>query len=119
MQTLQADYFNAYHNLKVTRDANGVLVAEFHSNGGPFIMTAQSHTEFVDAFYRIARDRANKIVILTGAGGDFIPEIDFSSFGNVADPGVWHQVHDEGVQLLENMANIRVPVIAAIEGRAH
>jgi enoyl-CoA hydratase/carnithine racemase len=58
-------------------------------------------------------------VILTGAGGEFIPEIDFSSFGNVADPGVWDQVHDEGVQLLENIANIRVPVIAAIEGRAH
>ena len=26
---------------------------------------------------------------------------------------------DEGVQVLENIANIRVPVIAAIEGRAH
>ncbi len=34
MQTLQADYFNAYHNLKLTRDAKGVLVAEFHSNAG-------------------------------------------------------------------------------------
>ena len=41
------------------------------------------------------------------------------SFGNVADPGVWSHVHDEGVQVLENIANIRVPVIAAIEGRAH
>src|SRR5258708_5762119 len=119
MQTLQPDYFSAYHNLKVTRDANGVLVAEFHSNGGPFIMTAQSHTEFVDAFYRIAQDRANKIVILTGAGGGFITDVDWSSFGDVTDPGVWSQVHDEGVQVLENIANIRVPVIAAIEGRAH
>src|ERR1700682_5079225 len=116
---LQDDYFAAYRSLKLTRDASGVLVVEFHSNGGPFRFTAQDHTEFVDAFYRIAQDRANKIVILTGAGGDFIPDIDFSSFGNVADPGVWDQVHDEGVQLLENMANIRVPVIAAIEGRAH
>jgi hypothetical protein len=35
-------------------------------------------------------------VILTGAG-EFIPDIDFASFGNVADPGVWGQVHDEGV----------------------
>src|SRR5207245_9299132 len=75
--------------------------------------------EVVDALYRIAQDRANKIVILTGAGGDFIPEIDFSSFGNVADPDVWSQVHDEGAQILENLANIRVPVIAAIEGRAY
>ena len=26
---------------------------------------------------------------------------------------------DEGVQIAENIANIRVPVIAAVEGRAH
>jgi enoyl-CoA hydratase/carnithine racemase len=96
-----------------------VLVVEFHSNGGPFTFTARDDTEFVDAFYRIAQDRENKIVILTGAAGEFTPEMDFSSFGNVADPGVWSQVHDEGVQILENLANIRVPVIAAIEGRAH
>jgi enoyl-CoA hydratase/carnithine racemase len=87
--------------------------------GGRFRFTAQDHTEFVDAFYRIAQDRENKIVIPTGAGGEFIPEIDFSSFGDVADPGVWSQIHDEGVQLLENIANVRVPLIAAIEGRAH
>ena len=72
MQTLQANYFAAYRSGKLTRDANGVLVVEFHSNGGPFIFTAQDHTELVDAFYRIAQDRVNKIVILTGASGEFI-----------------------------------------------
>src|SRR5271169_6978895 len=115
----QDDYLGDYRSLKLTRDVNGVLVAQFHSNGGPFIFTAQDHTEFVDAFYRIAQDRANKIVILTGAGGEFITDVDWSSFGDVADPGVWSQVHDEGVQVLENIANIRVPLVAAIEGRAH
>jgi len=119
MPTLQADYLTAYQNVKLTRDANGVLIVQLHNNGGPLIMSAQAHTEFVDAFYRIAQDRANKIVILTGAGGEFIPDVDWSSFGDVTDPGVWSQVHDEGVQALENIANIRVPVIAAIEGRAH
>src|SRR5580704_3154105 len=119
MQTLRDDYLNAYRSLKLTRDAEGVLVAQFHTDGGPFTFTAQDHTEFVDAFYRIAQDRGNKIVILTGAGGEFIPSIDFASFGNVADPGVWSQVHDEGVQIVENIANIRVPMIAAVEGRAH
>jgi enoyl-CoA hydratase/carnithine racemase len=113
------DYFTAYRSLKLARDAQGVLVAEFHSNGKPLTFTAQDHTDFVDAFYRIAQDRANKIVIFTGTGGEFIPGIDFASFGNVADPDVWSQVHDEGVQILENLANIRVPVIAAIEGRAY
>src|ERR1700747_1201260 len=119
MQASQPNYSTAYRSLKLTRDAQGVLVVEFHGNGGPFIMSAQAHTEFVDAFYRISQDRANKIVILTGAGGDFIPGIDFATFGNVADPGVWSQTHDEGEQIPENLANIRVPVIAAVEGRAH
>jgi len=119
MQTIRDNYFTAYHNLKLTRDDKGVLVAEFHNNGGPFVMSAPAHTEFVEAFYRISQDRANKIVILTGAGGEFITDVDWSSFGDVTDPGVWSQVHDEGVQVLENIANIRVPVIAAIEGRAH
>src|ERR1700758_3884107 len=119
MQPQQADYFTAYHYVKLTRDANGVLIVQLHNNGGPFVMTAHAHTEFVEAFYRISQDRANKIVILTGAGGEFITNVEWSSFGDVADPGVWSQVHDEGVQVLENIANIRVPAIAAIEGRAH
>jgi enoyl-CoA hydratase/carnithine racemase len=119
MQTTQPAYFSQYRSLKLTRDDKGVLVAEFHSNGGPFIMSAQAHTEFIDAFYRIAQDRANKIVIITGAGGEFITDVAWSSFGDVADPGIWSQVHDEGIQALENIANIRVPVIAAVEGRAH
>jgi enoyl-CoA hydratase/carnithine racemase len=119
MQTFRDNYLTAYRNLKLTRDAEGVLVVELHNNGGPLTFTAEAHTEVVDAFYRISQDRANKIVILTGAGGDFMIGVDWSSFTNVSDPGVWSQIHDEGVQVLENIANIRVPVIAAIEGRAH
>jgi len=119
MQTTQPAYFSQYRSLKLTLDAKGVLVVEFHSNGRPLTFTAQDHTEFVDAFYRISQDRANQIVILTGTNGAFIAGIDFPSFGNVADPAVWSQVHDEGVQILENLANIRVPVIAAVEGSAH
>jgi enoyl-CoA hydratase/carnithine racemase len=119
MQTTRDNYFTAYRNVKLTRDAEGVLVVQLHNNGGPLTFTAEAHTEVVDAFYRISQDRANKIVILTGAGGDFMIGVDWSSFTNVSDPGVWSQIHDEGVQVLENIANIRVPVIAAIEGRAH
>jgi enoyl-CoA hydratase/carnithine racemase len=119
MQQTSPSYFGAYQSLRLTRDAQGVLVVEFHTKGGPLTFAARDHTEFMDAFYRIAQDRANKIVILTGTGGEFIPDIDFSSFGNVADPGIQSQIHDEGVQILENLANIRVPVIAAIEGRAN
>jgi len=36
---LQNDYFASYRSLKLTRDAHGVLVVEFHTKGGPFRFT--------------------------------------------------------------------------------
>jgi len=111
-------YFDAYDSLSMERDGAGVLIVTMHSDDGPITFTAEDHEQFVDAFYRIGRDRDNQIVILTGAGGDWMADIDFNSFGNVADPDVWSKVHDEGVQIMENLANIRVPMICAVEGRA-
>src|ERR1700741_1073918 len=116
MQSAQDDYFTSYRHVKLSRDDNGVMIAEFYTNGGAYIMNAPGHTEFVDAFYMIGQDRANKIVILTGAGGDFIGNGDWPSVGAVSDPEDWSRIHDEGLQVLENIANTRVPVIAAIEG---
>lgn len=115
----QPAYFSKYESVRFERDDHGVLVVSLHSNGGPLTFTAKEHEAFVDAFYEVSRDRENKVVILTGAGGDFIPGIDFPSFGDVSDPDIWSKVHDEGTQVLENIANIRVPVIWALEGRAH
>jgi enoyl-CoA hydratase/carnithine racemase len=112
-------YFNSFPTIRFTRDADGILTMALHSDGGPLTFTAADHEAYVDAFYAVSRDRANSVVILTGTGGDFIPGIDFASFGDVSDPDVWSKVHDEGTQILENIANIRVPMIFALEGRAH
>lgn len=117
-QTAAPAYFHEYPNLRMERSADGVLTVTMHNNGGPIRFTAGDHTRFVDAFYDIARDRDNKIVILTGAGGEWMADIDFGSFGDVSDPNGWSRVHDEGTQILENIANIRVPMICAVEGRA-
>lgn len=111
-------YFGQYDHLRMSRDDQGVLLVEMHTGGGPIRFDAGDHDQFVDAFYAIGRDRANKVVILTGIG-DWMAEIDFGSFGKVGDADIWSKVHDEGTQILENLANIRVPMIAAIEGRAH
>ncbi len=111
-------YFKEFQSLRMTRDAAGVLVVEMNSKGGPITFTATDHDQFVDAFYKIGRDRDNKVVILTGAGGEWMASIDFPSFGNVGDGDNWAKTHDEGVQILENIANIRVPMICAVEGKA-
>ena len=115
----QPAYFSKYPTVRFERRSDGILVMSLHKDGGPLTFTAQDHESLVDAFYDVSRDRGNKVVILTGAGGDFVPSIDFNSFGDVSDPDVWSKVHDEGTQILENIANIRVPMIWALEGRAH
>src|SRR6266404_5769573 len=119
LTTLAADpaYFSKYPSLKMSRE-QGVLVVEMNSAGKALKFGATEHEAYPDAFYAISRDRDNKVVILTGAAGDWMPDIDFSSFGNVADPDVWAKVHDEGDQVLDNLANIRVPMICAVEGKA-
>ncbi|MGB8397981.1 enoyl-CoA hydratase/isomerase family protein [Bradyrhizobium sp.] len=116
--TAQPAYFTKFAHLRMNRAADGVLLVEMHTHGGPITFDATDHEQFVEAFYEIGRDRDNKVVILTGVG-DYMAEINFGSFGNVGDANVWSKVHDEGTQILENIANIRVPLIAAIEGRAH
>ncbi len=42
---LSGNYFDAYRSLRLKRDESRVLVAEFHSDGGPFIFTTQDHTD--------------------------------------------------------------------------
>lgn len=111
-------YFIQTENMQMSRDAKGVLLVEMNTKGGPFKFDAKAHEQFVDAFYNISRDRDNKIVILTGKGGQWMGDIDFGSFGDVSDPDVWSKVHDEGTQIVENIANIRVPMLCAVEGKA-
>ncbi len=77
------DYFSKYESMRMTRDANGVLLLEMNTKGGPLKFSARDHEQFVDAFYDVGRDRDNKVVILTGKGGDWIGDIDFGSFGDV------------------------------------
>jgi hypothetical protein len=89
LTTLAADppYFSKYPSLKMSRE-QGVLVVEMNDAGKTLKFSATEHEAYPDAFYAISRDRDNKAVILTGAAGDWMPDIDFSSFGKVADPDV-------------------------------
>ena len=115
----EPDYFTATPGLSMERDDRGVLTVTFGEDGRGLVFTAGHHTAFTRAFYEIGQDRENKVVILTGGPEGTITGIDFASFGDVSDPDVWSRVHDEGVQILENLVNIRVPVLAALEGETN
>jgi enoyl-CoA hydratase/carnithine racemase len=119
MQTHQADYFGAYRTMKRCEMPTACWLSNFTAMADGALSWHNTIRRSWMPFIGLRKIGQNKIVILTGAEGDFIIGVDWNSFGDVSDPGVWSQIHDEGTQVLENIANIRVPVIAAIEGRAH
>ncbi len=117
-QSMAPAYFTRFEHLKMSRTPEGVLEVRFATNNGPIVFTGKDHHDFVEAFSQIAQDRDNKVVILTGTGNEWFAQIDGPSLGDITNPREWNKTWWEGQQVLQNLASIGVPVIAAINGPA-
>jgi enoyl-CoA hydratase/carnithine racemase len=111
-------YFTRFPNLHMSRDEAGVLVLRMHTDDGPMTWNAVTHRDFVDAFYEVGRDRRNRAVIFTGSGDEWLVRIDREGMKELAQPWVWNRVYLDGKKILENLLDIEVPMIAAINGPA-
>ena len=120
--TQLSDYAEKYACIRFARGDDGVLEMTMHSRGGPALWgtSLQSlHAELGDAFLDVARDRANKVVILTGTGDSFIAASDPQErFHEESLAAMWPRIHDEGLALLQNLLAVPVPMIAAVNGPA-
>ena len=115
-----ADYATKYRYVRMER-RNGVLQVTLHTNGDSLRWGMEVHAELPDVFADIARDRENRVVILTGTGSEFS--------GPAATPGTtmfnkrpsmefMDNIHWEGRYLLQNLLSIEVPVISVVNGPA-
>jgi enoyl-CoA hydratase/carnithine racemase len=117
-----ADYADRYATIRFTRSDDGVLELRMHTRGGEArwgTSTRSLHAELGLAFQDLSRDGANKVVILTGTGSNFIAARDDEERGTetkMAD--MWDRIYEEGIALLDNLLSIPVPVIAAVNGPA-
>jgi enoyl-CoA hydratase/carnithine racemase len=111
-----ADYAKGYQHVAMRRDG-GILEVRLHSDGGPLVWGDAPHTELVYCFADIAADPGNRVVILTGTGDEFIARLDDSWVGEMT-PDRWDKIYFHGKRLLQNLLDIEVPVIAAVNGKA-
>lgn len=114
------EYANKYRHLRMTRE-DGILEVTMHSNGQTLRWGGGPHGEFGNAFRDIAADRDNRVVILTGTGESFIEPVDTSNVGRrlpttSMSPQTWDEIYWNAKQLLMNLLEIEVPMIAAING---
>jgi enoyl-CoA hydratase/carnithine racemase len=108
-------YQVAFPHAKLTRSPEGVLEVVLHTNGGTLIFNGYTHQEFVELFHQINQDSDNHVVVLTGAGEAFIDRIDADGF-DFFSPRGYDKIYREGKQVLANLLDIPVPVIAALNG---
>ena len=111
-------YADKYENFKLERTESGILTVTLHTGGKSHVHTGKAHRDFPDVFTDIARDRANEVVIFTGAGDSWITNIDFSTVGDITKPEGWHNILDEARRTLWAILDVPVPMISAINGPA-
>jgi len=111
------DYRDRYNNIALKRDEHGVLLVRFHTDGGHFVWSEESHEELGHCFGQIGADRANRVVVLTATGDVWCEQINFESFA-LNSPAEWDHTFFDGRKLLNNLLDIEVPVISAINGPA-
>jgi enoyl-CoA hydratase/carnithine racemase len=119
MKTLQ-QYATHYRNIRFDR-RDGILQITLHTDGGPMQWGADPgaiHEQLGQAFYDVAHDRDNKVVILTGTGDAFCVERNTKEYSETYSPDYWYRISREGRDLLLNLLDIDVPVISAINGPA-
>lgn len=115
------DYQTKYDGIRFSRE-NGVLEMTLHTRGGPAKWGSSPdslHGELGEAFLDIARDRENRVILLTGTGDSFIAGFDPAfSYPEASLAEMWTRIYDEGVALLHNLLAVPVPMVAAVNGPA-
>jgi enoyl-CoA hydratase/carnithine racemase len=111
------DYANKYQTIRMER-RNGILQIMFHTNGGPLQWGLLPHREFTFAFADIGSDPDNKVIIMTGTGEEFSGPRPTPAARPGGSPRRWDAVYWEGKHLLQNLLDIEVPMIAAVNGPA-
>jgi enoyl-CoA hydratase/carnithine racemase len=114
-------YSKKYQTIRMRRE-DGILEMQFHTDGGSVQWGPIPHREVWEAFLDIGNDHENEIVIVTGAGKQFSgPRISPGQHDRARKPQtaeVWDKVYWQGKQLQQNLLNIDVPMISAVNGPA-
>ena len=117
------DYSQKYQHVRMRRE-DGILEMTLHSEGGSLQWNLVAQGELAQAFTEVGADRANRIIIITGTGDDFIgprinPKISVYKEGGAAiTPLGLDRVHWNAKRLMTRLLDIEVPMIGVINGPA-
>ena len=113
------EYKDRFKCVSVERSDTGVLVVQMTNRGNSLVWGGLPHRELPELFAMIASDRENRVMVFTGSGDEFISMgaggPNPLALGHVS-PATWEQTMHEGNRLVQQMLEIDVPIICALNG---
>src|SRR5258708_1766839 len=111
------EYASKYETIRMER-RDGVLQMTFHTNGGSPRWGVAPHPEVQFPVADVGNDPENKVIILTGTGDECSGQRPSGAYRPATSARAWDRVFWEGRHLLQNLLDIEVPMIAAVNGPA-
>lgn len=96
-----------------------VLVVTIDRPGSPLnAVDGQLHEELTRLFPLLPDEQEARCVVLTGSGGAFSAGGDFEWFPTLQEPGRLEPLRRDGKNLIWDLLDVQIPVVAAVNGHA-
>jgi enoyl-CoA hydratase/carnithine racemase len=120
-------YRDRYPSVRMSRDERGVLEIVLHTKGDSLRWSFDLIEQFARAFRDVASDRENRVVVLTGAGREYVgpranvPEGQIANMtqkamGSTPDPSFFVTGCGHAREMQNALLDVAVPVICAVNG---
>jgi enoyl-CoA hydratase len=76
------------------------------------------HDDLTTLFRELQRERAARVVLLTGRGRAFSAGGDFDWFPALQEPGALESLRLDGKQLVWDLLDVHLPIVCALNGHA-
>ncbi len=115
------DYKEAFKNhYKLERRADGVIVAQAHTLGGPVQLSVENHRAVGQLLKTVGADPENEILIYTGSGDEFQFQIDPEGFKlEQEDLAYWayeYAYKDGRINAASLVNDLEIPTIGIMNG---
>jgi enoyl-CoA hydratase/carnithine racemase len=105
---------------KLERRADGVILAQAHTVGGPIQLSVQNHRSVGQLFKTIGADPENEVMIFTGSGEDFMMDADPEGF-QLEQEDLQHWAYeyaykDGRINVSSLVNDLEIPTIGVLNG---
>jgi len=104
--------------IRQERQGDVLVVTIDHPDSRLNAVDGELHTDLVDLFASLKREHEARCILLTGSGDFFSAGGDFNWFPTLQEPGQLETIRQEGKQIIWDLLDVDVPIVAAVNGPA-